>query len=150
MAGGSSLCASRLRLGKPPRGVGRRRRAIPTIEKGGASRLGAAAPFVSMGRGAEPSGPLTSGDAVAASRRWGGASPSVSRAEGAFVSQRRRVAPESGVRSPSRPYPLVFDVLCCVWIGMNSNYTVGGVGFLQDGLHFFDRISNARPSPQHE
>ena len=26
MAGGSSLCASRLRLGKPPRGVGRRRR----------------------------------------------------------------------------------------------------------------------------
>ena len=34
MAGGSSLCASRLRLGKPPRGVGRRRRAVPTIEKG--------------------------------------------------------------------------------------------------------------------
>ncbi len=39
-------------------------------------------------------------------------------------------------RSASRPYPLVFDLLCCVWIGMNSNYTVGGVDFLQEGLHF--------------
>ena len=58
MEGGSSLCASRLRLGKPPRGVGRRRRAVPTIEKGGASRLGAGAPFVSIGRGAAPSGAL--------------------------------------------------------------------------------------------
>jgi len=35
-----------------PQGVGRRRRAIPTLEKGGVSRLGAAAPFVSIGRGA--------------------------------------------------------------------------------------------------
>ena len=46
-----------------PQGVGRRRRAIPTPEKGGASHLGAVAPFVSIGRGAAPSGPLTSSDA---------------------------------------------------------------------------------------
>jgi hypothetical protein len=50
-------------------GVGRRRRAIPTTEKGGASHLGAAAPFVSIGRGAAPSGPLTSGDAHLVSNR---------------------------------------------------------------------------------
>ena len=67
-----------------------------------------------------------------------------------YPRKRGHFAPESGVRSASRPYPLIFDVMCCVWVGMNSKYTVGGVGFLQDGLHFFDRISNARPSPQHE
>ena len=35
----------------------------------GASRFGAAAPFVSIGRGAAPSGPLTSGDAHLVSNR---------------------------------------------------------------------------------
>ena len=54
-----------------PQGVGRRRRAIPTLGNEGASRLGAAAPSASIGRGAAPSGPLTSGRAVAVSRRWG-------------------------------------------------------------------------------
>ena len=82
--GGSSLCASRLRLGKPPQGVGRRRpparslrlgeRAIPTLgENEGASRFA----FVSIGRGAAPSGPLTSNGAVVVSRRWGLGSLSV-------------------------------------------------------------------------
>ena len=43
----------------------------------GASRFGAAAPCVSIGRGAAPSGPLTSNGAVVVSRRWGLGSLSV-------------------------------------------------------------------------
>ena len=99
MGGSSSLCASRLRLGKPPQGFGRRQRAVPTIEKGGASRLGAAAPFVSIGRGAAPSGPLTSGDAVAASRRWRARFAAGSRTAAArrpYHRKRGRVAPWCG------------------------------------------------------
>ena len=99
MGGGSSLCASRLRLGKPPRGVGRRRRAVPTTEKGGASRLGAAALFVSRGRGAAPSGALTSGDAVAASRRWG-AAPAYALRDSVLASRREE---SDGVGAPSLP-----------------------------------------------
>ena len=55
----------------------------------GASRLGAAAPFVSVGRGAAPSGLLTSGRAVAVSRRCGAASPQ-------GVGRRRRAVPTLG------------------------------------------------------
>ena len=99
MAGGSSLCASRLRLGKPPRGVGRRGRAVPTIEKGAASRLGAAAPFVSMGRGAAPTGLLTSGNASAASRRWG-AAPAYALRDSVLASRRRE---SDGGSAPSLP-----------------------------------------------
>jgi len=50
--------------------VGRRRRAVPTLViTWRASRLGAAAPLVSIGRGAAPPGPLTSGDNVPVSRK---------------------------------------------------------------------------------
>jgi len=49
----------------------------PSLPSGneGASRHGASAPFMSIGRGAAPSGPLTSGRAVAVSRRWGRLKP---------------------------------------------------------------------------
>jgi len=66
----------------------------------GASRLGAAAPFVSIGRGAAPSGPLSSGGTVAVSRRSGRlqpmhfATPAWQAAAG--VGRRRRAVPTLG------------------------------------------------------
>ena len=62
-------------------------RAVPTLEKKGTLRaLVRQQPFVSIGRGDAPSGPLTSSNAIAASRRWGRASPQ-------GVGRRRRAVP---------------------------------------------------------
>ena len=64
------------------------RAGVPQVSpQGGTSRLGAAAPFVSIGRGAAPSGPLTSGNAITASRRQGW------RASPRGVGRRRRAVP---------------------------------------------------------
>jgi hypothetical protein len=97
----ASLCASRLRLGKPPQGsrTAAERRPYPR-GTWSASRHDAATPFVSIGRGAAPPGPLTSGDAVAVSRRWGRlqpmrfATPAWQAAAG--VGRRRRAVPTLG------------------------------------------------------
>ena len=87
LTSGNAITASRRQWRASPQGVGRRRRTVPTPEKGGTSRLGAAAPFVSMGRGTAPSGPLTSGNAITASRRQGW------RASPRGVGRRRRAVP---------------------------------------------------------
>ena len=72
------------------------RAGVPQVSpQGGTSRLGAAALFVSMGRGAAPSGPLTSGYAIAVSRRQWRASPR-------GVGRRRRAVPTPEKRGTSR------------------------------------------------
>ena len=54
----------------------------------GAARFGAAAPFVSIGRGSAPSGTLTSNGAVAVSRRWGSVPCGCTKKEGLLPAPR--------------------------------------------------------------
>jgi hypothetical protein len=82
-----------------------------------ASRHGAAAPFVSIGRGAAPSGPLTSGRAVAVSRRCGAPSPQ-------GVGRRRRAVPtlreHGALRAMVRQHP------SCQLVGAPSGLLTSG------------------------